>query len=71
MKAKTFTYNEMIKFFIDNRQPLTKQQVSLIGEKVKEEIDKINAFKAKRKAKKEAEWLKRQNKKQIKEQQNA
>ena len=39
MKYKTFRYNQIIKFFLDNNMPLTRQQVELIASKVREEVD--------------------------------
>ena len=39
MKYKTFTYNQIIKFFYDNNLPLSRNQVELIASKVREEVD--------------------------------
>jgi hypothetical protein len=39
MKYKTFTYNQIIKFFQDNNLPLSRNQVELIASKVREEVD--------------------------------
>jgi hypothetical protein len=39
MKYKTFRYNQIIKFFLDNNMPLTRQQLELIASKVREEVD--------------------------------
>ena len=39
MKYKTFTYNQIIKFFQDNNLPLSRNQVELIASKVRGEVD--------------------------------
>ena len=38
MKAKQFTYNQIIQFFIQNNTPLNEKQVKLVASKVKEEF---------------------------------
>jgi hypothetical protein len=59
MKPKTFTYNQIIQFFQTNRLPLSERQIHMIGNKVKEEMAKLEEYHNKKKAKKEAKVLKR------------
>lgn len=65
MKAKTFTYNQMIQFFQNNKLPLTQQQIQLIGTKVKEEMQKMDEYKAKKKAKADKRYIERENRKEL------
>jgi hypothetical protein len=54
MRPRTFTYNEMIKFFIDIQMPLTKQQIHAIGILHRSELNRLanhRASQAKKKAK--------------------
>ena len=59
MKPKTFTYNQMIQFFTENKLPLTNQQIHLIGTKVREEMKKLEDYRAKKKAKADKKFLDR------------
>lgn len=59
MKPKTFTYNQMIQFFTENKLPLTNQQIHLIGTKVREEMQKLEDYRAKKKAKADKKFLDR------------
>lgn len=65
MKAKTFTYNQMILFFQNNNLPLSRQQIQLIGTKVKEEMQKLDEYKAKKKAKADKRFIERENRKEL------
>jgi len=58
MKPKTFTYNEMIQFFVNNRLPLTDKQIHLIGIKVREEFNALEAYREQQKKKRDAKILK-------------
>jgi hypothetical protein len=64
MKYKTFRYNQIIKFFLDNNMPLTRQQVELIASKVREEVDardktiEKRSIKKVKKPKESSEWKK-------------
>ena len=60
MKPKTFTYNQIIQFFNDNRLPLNENQKKLISSKVKEEIEKLEIHRAVQKAKKDKEFIKKE-----------
>jgi hypothetical protein len=64
VKPKTFTYNQMITFFIENKLPLSPLQVAMIGTKVKEQIKEREIFNLKRKAADDAKFLKREKRKQ-------
>lgn len=59
MKPKTFTYNQIIQLFQTNRLPLSERQIHMIGNKVKEEMAKLEEYHNKKKAKKEAKVLKK------------
>jgi hypothetical protein len=59
MKPKTFTYNQIIQLFQTNRLPLSERQIHMIGNKVKEEMAKLEEYHSKKKAKKEAKVLKK------------
>ena len=48
MKPKTFKYNQIVQFFIENKMPLTLDQVQLIASKVKEEMTRIESHREKR-----------------------
>lgn len=63
MKPKTFTYNQIIKFFIENRMPLREEQVKLIASKVQWEHEKIEEFREKREAKKQGDKYRKEIKK--------
>lgn len=62
MKPKTFTYNQIIQFFNDNRMPLKVEQVNLIASKVKEELVKLEEYRARQKDKRDREFLKKEKK---------
>ena len=51
MKPKTFTYNQMIQFFMANSLPLSEKQVHLIGTKVKAEMEALEAYRDNKMAK--------------------
>lgn len=63
MKAKTFTYNQIISFFIQNNLPLNDKQVRLIASKVKLEMEQMEIYREKRKAKKDADFIRREKRK--------
>jgi hypothetical protein len=44
-KPKTFTYNQIIQLFQNNRLPLSERQIHMIGNKVKEEKAKKKMLK--------------------------
>lgn len=58
MKPKTFTYNEIIQFFINHNMPLKDTQVQLIAMMVKEEIKVLEAYREEQKKKRDAKILK-------------
>jgi hypothetical protein len=58
MKPKTFTYNEIIKFFLTNNLPLSDKQIHLIGTKVKGELAALEIYYENQKKKREAKMLK-------------
>jgi len=62
MKAKTFTYNQIIQFFIQNNMPLNEKQVKLIASKVKEEFALLEDYRKKQKEKRDREFIKREKK---------
>ena len=64
MKAKTFTYNQIISFFIQNNLPLNQNQVRLIASKVKLEMEQMQIYREKRKAKKDADFIRREKRKE-------
>jgi hypothetical protein len=63
MKAKTFTYNQIISFFIQNNLPLNDKQVRLIASKVKLEMEQMEIYREKQKAKKDADFIRREKRK--------
>jgi hypothetical protein len=63
MKAKTFTYNQIISFFIQNNLPLNEKQVKLIASKVKLEMEQLEIYREKQKAKKDADFIRREKRK--------
>ena len=64
MKPKTFTYNQMITFFQENKLPLTQQQIQLVATKVKAELALLEEYKAKQKAKADKKFIQREKRKQ-------
>ena len=60
MKPKTFTYNQIIQFFIENRMPLKDEQVKLIALKVRAEHMKLEEYREKRAAKKQGDKYRRE-----------
>ena len=62
MKPKTFTYNQIISFFIQNNLPLNEKQVRLIASKVKLEMEQMEIYREKQKAKKDADFIRRERK---------
>jgi hypothetical protein len=58
MKPKTFTYNEMIQFFINHNMPLKDTQVQLIAMMVREEFKALEAYREEQKRKRDAKILK-------------
>ena len=64
MKVKTFTYNQIISFFIQNNLPLNEKQVKLIASKVKLEIEQMEIYREKQKAKKDAQFIRREKRKE-------
>jgi hypothetical protein len=62
MKAKQFTYNQIIQFFIQNNMPLNEKQVKLIASKVKEEFALLEDYRKKQKEKRDREFIKREKK---------
>lgn len=59
MKKKTFTYNEIIKFFNEINLPLTKNQIEVINEKQREEMALMDDSKEKQKEKANERLLKK------------
>ena len=64
MKAKTFTYNQMIQFFLSNRLPLSAKQVELIGVYHREELRLIEHHRKIQQEKRERKTLKRLKRKE-------
>lgn len=62
MKAKQFTYNQIIQFFIQNNMPLNEKQVKLIASKVKEEFALLEDYRKKQKEKRDRDFIKREKK---------
>ena len=62
MKAKQFTYNQIIQFFIQNNMPLNEKQVKLVASKVKEEFALLEDYRKKQKEKRDREFIKREKK---------
>jgi hypothetical protein len=62
MKAKQFTYNQIIQFFIQNNMPLNEKQVKLVASKVKEEFSLLEDYRKKQKEKRDREFIKREKK---------
>jgi hypothetical protein len=58
MKPKTFTYNEMIQFFINHNMPLKDTQVQLIAMMVREEFRALETYREEQKKKRDAKILK-------------
>jgi len=58
MKPKTFTYNEIIQFFIKHNMPLKDPQVQLIAMMVREEFKGLEAYREEQKRKRDAKILK-------------
>lgn len=54
MKPKTFTYNQIIQFFNENHMPLNERQIKLIGAKVRLEFEKLEDYRKKRLARRQA-----------------
>jgi len=67
MKPKTFTYNEIIKFFLTNGLPLSDKQVYLIGTKVKDELAALEIYHESQKKKRDAKMLKMVKRKESKQ----
>ena len=67
MKPKTFTYNEIIKFFLTNGLPLSDKQVYLIGTKVKDELAALGIYHEGQKKKRDAKMLKMVKRKESKQ----
>jgi hypothetical protein len=63
MKPKSFTYNQIIVFFQENKLPLTREQIILIASKVKEELVLLEEHKAKKKYQADQRFLKREKRK--------
>jgi hypothetical protein len=62
MKAKQFTYNQIIQFFIQNNMPLNEKQVKLVASKVKEEFALLEDYRKKQKEKRDRDFIKREKK---------
>ena len=62
MKAKQFTYNQIIQFFIQNNMPLNEKQVKLVASKVKEEFALLEDYRKKQKENRDREFIKREKK---------
>lgn len=63
MKAKTFTYNQIIQFFIRHNLPLNEKQIKLIAFNVRAEQLKMEEFKEKKAAKIRGDKYRREMKK--------
>jgi anaerobic C4-dicarboxylate transporter len=64
MKPKTFTYNEIIQFFIKHNLPLKDTQVQLIAMMVREEFKALEAHREFQKRLRDAKTLRRLKKKE-------
>ena len=62
MKPKTFTYNQIIQFFNQNHMPLNEKQIKLIASKVRLEFEKLEEYRKKRLARREATISRREQK---------
>ena len=70
MKPKTFTYNQIISFFIQNNLPLSGYQVKLIASKVKLEIEQMEIYRERQKAKRDAQFIRREKRKEARKHDN-
>jgi hypothetical protein len=66
MKPKTFTYNEMIQFFINHNMPLKDTQVQLIAMMIREEFRALETYREEQKRKRDAKILKALKRKESK-----
>jgi hypothetical protein len=64
MKPKTFTYNQIIQFFLENNLPLSAKQVELIGVYHREELRLLENHRKIEKEKRERKTLKRMKRKE-------
>ena len=64
MKPRKFTYNQIITFFVENKLPLSREQVSLIASHVREEMERLDYFRKKEQEKRDKQWLKRMKRKE-------
>lgn len=65
MKPKTFTYNQIVQFFIENKLPLSRDQMNLIASKVRIEIDQLEQYKERKEEQKAKRDLKRLKRKEV------
>lgn len=63
MKPRTFTYNQIIDFFVENNLPLNEKQVFLIGTKVKEEMIILEMYQKQKQLMKDREYIRKRGKK--------
>jgi len=64
MKPKTFTYNQMIQFFLNHNLPLSVKQVGLIAVHHKEELRLLENHRKIQQEKRERKTLKRLKRKE-------
>ena len=65
MKPKTFTYNQIVQFFIENKLPLSRDQMNLIASKIRIEIDQLEQYKERKEEQKAKRDLKRLKRKEV------
>jgi len=63
MKAKTFTYNQIIQLFNQNHMPLNERQIKLIASKVRWEFEKLEEYRKKRDGAKQGAIYRREQRK--------
>jgi hypothetical protein len=64
LKPRTFTYNQIIRFFQDVGLPLSPNQISVVAERQREEFDRLEAYKERQKEKANERYLKRLKRKE-------
>lgn len=67
MRPRTFTYNQIITFFIEKKLPLSREQVSMIALQVREEMERLDYFRQKQQEKRDKRWIKRTKRKEARE----
>jgi hypothetical protein len=64
LKPRTFTYNQIIRFFQDVGLPLSTNQISIVAERQREEFNRLEAYKERQKEKANERYLKRLKRKE-------